>query len=78
MSVYDKAKRKRLDAPEWQKELAAELLKEKRNSFARRHVYSPDIDAIWTADLADLQKYARTNKGYRFILVVLDVFSRYA
>ena len=78
MSVYDKAKRKRLDAPEWQKQLATELLKEKRNSFPRRHVYSPDIDTIWTADLVDLQKYARTNKGYRYILVVLDVFSRYA
>ena len=25
-----------------------------------------------------MQKYVRTNKGYRYILVVLDVFSRYA
>ena len=75
---YEKAKRQRLDAPDWQKQLAKELLKPKRNVFSRRHVYSPDVDNTWTADLADMQKYARTNKGYRYILVVLDLFSRYS
>ena len=75
---YEKAKRQRLDAPDWQKQLARELLKPKRNVFPRRHVYSPDVDDTWTADLADMQKYARTNKGYRYILVVLDLFSRYS
>lgn len=78
MSVYDKAKRRRLDAAEWEKQLARELLKPKRKHFVRRRVYSPAVDDTWTADLADLQKYARQNKGYRYILVVLDVFSRYA
>ena len=78
MTVYENAKRRRLDAPDWQKQLAGELLKPKRNIFTRRHVYSPDVDDTWTADLVDMQKYARTNKGYRYILVVLDVFSRYA
>ena len=33
---------------------------------------------MWTADLADVHKYARQNKGYKYILVVLDVFNRYA
>ena len=78
MSVYDKAKRRRLDAPDWQKQLTKELLKPKRKTFKRRQVYSPAVDDTWTADLVDLQKYARTNKAYRYILVVLDVFSRYA
>ena len=75
---YEKAKRRRLDAPDWQKQLAKELLKPKRNVFPRRHVYSPNVDDTWTADLAVMQKYASTNKGYRYILVVLDVFSRYS
>ena len=78
MSVYEKAKRKRLNAPEWKKELAKELLRPKLKRFKRRHVSSLGVDRIWTADLADLHKYARKNKGYKYILVVLDVFSRYA
>ena len=78
MSVYEKAKRQRLDAPQWKKQLAKELLRPKRNRFDRRHIYSPSIDDTWTADLADFEKYTRVNKGYRYILVVLDTFSRYA
>ena len=77
-TVYETAKRRRLDAPEWKKQLAQELLKPKRNRFDRRHIYSPSIDDTWTMDLADFEKYTRVNKGYRYILVVLDVFSRYA
>ena len=78
MSVYEEAKRKRLNAPEWKKALVKELLKPKFKRFKRRHVTSLGVDRIWTADLADVHKYARQNKGYKFILVVLDVFSRYA
>ena len=78
MSVFDKAKRQRLDAPEWKKTLASELLKPKRNHFPRRSVYSSGVDEIWTADLLDIHRYARENKGYKYILVVVDVFSRYA
>ena len=78
MSVYEKAKRKRLNAPEWKKTLVKELLKPKLKRFKRRHVSSLGVDRIWTADLADMQKYARQNKGYKYIVVVLDVFSRYS
>ena len=78
MSSYEKAKRKRLNAPEWKKTLAKELLKPRIKRFKRRHVTSLGVDRIWTADLADFHKYARQNKGYKYILVVLDVFSRYA
>ena len=78
MSVYEEAKRKRLNAPEWKKTLVKELLKPKLKRFKRRHVSSLGVDRIWTADLADMQKYARQNKGFKYILVVLDVFSRYS
>lgn len=78
MSVYEKAKRRRLDAPQWKKQLAKELLRPKRIRFNRRHVYTPGIDDTWTADLAVFEKFARVNKGYRYILVVLDTFSRFA
>ena len=77
--VYEKAKRRRVDAPVWKKQLTKELLKPKRRRFRRRQVLaSGGIDSIWTADLLDIHQYARQNKGYKFILVVLDVFSRFA
>lgn len=78
MSVYEKAAEERRNIPRWKKELAEELTKPKLIRFPRRRVYSPNVDRIWTADLLDIQKYKRQNKGYTFILVVLDIFSRYA
>ena len=78
MSVYDKAKKRREQAPEWKKQLVKELLKPKKKHFPRRKVYSLGIDRVWTADLMFMQKFARQNKGFNYILVVLDVFSRYA
>ena len=37
-----------------------------------------DIDEQWQADLADMSALARYNNGYRYILTVIDLFSRYA
>ena len=78
MSVYERAREKRISAPEWKKQLARELLRPKRNRFPRRRVYVNKVDEIWTADLMDVHRYARLNKGYKYILIVLDVFSRFA
>ena len=78
MSVYEKAKQRRLDAPHWKKILTKELLKPKLKRFPRRVVHPLAVNRIWTADLVDLQKYSRQNKGFKYILVVLDIFSRYA
>ena len=78
MDVHEKARKKRIDAPEWKKQLTKELLKPKRKRFRRRRVFAGSVDSIWTADLLDIHQYARQNKGFTFILVVLDVFSRYA
>ena len=35
-------------------------------------------DNIWGADLADMQLLSRYNKGIRFLLCVIDIFSKYA
>ena len=78
MDAHEKARKRRRNAPGWKKELTEELLKPKRKRFRRRRVYAGSVDSIWTADLLDIHQYARQNKGYKFILVVLDVFSRYA
>ena len=35
-------------------------------------------DNIWGADLADMQSISKFNKGFRFLLCVIDIFSKYA
>ena len=41
-------------------------------------VYSRFKDNIWGADLADMQLISKFNKGFRFLLCVIDIFSKYA
>ena len=46
--------------------------------FKRRYVYSPGIDVIWTSDLILIPKYSKQNNGYKYILTILDTFSKFA
>ena len=41
-------------------------------------MYSTFKDDIWGADLADMQLISKFNKGFRFLLCVVDIFSKYA
>ena len=43
----------------------------------RRYIVH-DIDEQWQADLADMSALANYNNGYKYILTVIDLFSRYA
>ena len=43
--------------------------------FKKRTVYSGFKDNIWGADLADTQLISKFNKGLRFLLCVIDIFS---
>ena len=47
-------------------------------NFKKRKVYSGLKDNIWGADLADMQLISKFNKGFRFVLCVFDIFSKYA
>ena len=42
-----------------------------------RKVHSPFIDNIWSADLADMQLISKFNKGFWFLLRVIDIYSKY-
>ena len=33
---------------------------------------------MWGADLADMQLISKFNNGFRFLLCVIDIFSKYA
>ena len=57
--------------------LADELHKPIIGKFKKRKVYSSFRDNIWGADLADAQILSKFNKGFRFSLCVIDVFSKY-
>ena len=59
-------------------QLADELHKPIIRKFEKRKVYSSFRDNIWGADLADLQLISKFNKGFRFLLCVIDIFSKYA
>ena len=41
-------------------------------------MYSSFRDNIWGVDLADTQLMSKFNKGFTFLLCVIDVFSKYA
>ena len=58
--------------------LAKELHKPIIRKFKKRKVYSGYRDNIWGVDLADMQLIRKFNKGFRFLLCFIDIFSRYA
>ena len=41
-------------------------------------MYSSFKDNIWGADSADMQSISKFNRGFRFLLCVFDIFSKYA
>ena len=51
-----------------------------RRNFPRRRVVVHDLwrDDLWQADVVEMRPYARFNKGYNYILTVIDVLSKYA
>ena len=59
-------------------QLANELHKPIIRKFEKKKVYSIFKDNIWGADLADMQLLSKYNKGIRFLLCVIDIFSKYA
>ena len=54
------------------------LHKPARKRFPRNIYFADGIDQTWQMDLIELQKLAKFNKGHRYILVCIDVFSKYA
>ena len=41
-------------------------------------MYSSFKDSIWGVDLADTQSLSRYNKGFKYLLCAIDLFSKYA
>ncbi|KAK3909959.1 Putative uncharacterized transposon-derived protein [Frankliniella fusca] len=54
------------------------LHKRARRTFPRNVTYADNIDDCWQADLADFSALKDDNQKTKFILCVIDVFSRFA
>ena len=58
--------------------LAEELHKPVIKKFNKRKVYSQFRDNIRGVDLADMQSLSKKNKGIKYLLCAIDLFSKYA
>ena len=58
-------------------QLANELHKPIIKKFKKRKVYSSFRDNIWGVDLADMQSLSKYNKGIKYLLCAIDLFSKY-
>ena len=58
--------------------LAEELHKPVIKKFDKRKVYSQFKYNIWEVDLADMQSISKKNKGIKYLLCAIDLFSKYA
>ena len=57
---------------------AYSLHKPVRYKFPRNKIVVSGRDVQWDADLADMQDVKEANDGVAYLLVVIDLFSRYA
>ena len=68
---------KKLEKPSseenWQQQLADELHKPIKRNFIRQLIIANGIDKIWSSDLVEKQQFSKWNKGYRYLLMILDL-----
>ncbi|XP_036140706.1 uncharacterized protein LOC118644922 [Monomorium pharaonis] len=58
--------------------LVEELHAPARRNFSRRRVIVHGYDDLWQADVVEMRPYTRFNRGYHYILTVIDVLSKHA
>ena len=73
-----KSSRSGVTTNEFNYQLANELHKPVIKRFKKRKVYSSFKDNIWGVDLADMQSLSKFNKGFKYLLCAIDMFSKYA
>ena len=54
---------------DWSNELANQLHKPVRRRFGKCTVFAKQVD-----DLVDMSSFSRSNKDYKYLLTVIDVF----
>jgi len=61
----------------WANQLANELHKPIIRKFPKRRVLVNGMDEIWAADLVDMKAFSKMNNNFKYILAVIDIFSKY-
>ena len=77
-TFFDKKSSGRGITNEFNYQLANELYKPIIKKFKKRRMYSSFKDNIWGVDLADMQSLMKYNKGIKYLLSAIDLFSKYA
>lgn len=49
-----------------------------RKNFPRRHVIVKGLNDTFQADLIEMNQYSKENNRFKYILTVIDIFSKYA
>lgn len=60
------------------RQVATELHKPARRQYPRRPTTSKGFRDLFQADLVEMQPYFRENSNFRYMLTVIDVFSKFA
>jgi len=53
------------------------LHKLRRQRFPRNHYTVNNVLDVWEADLVDVQTFSKFNDNYKYMLTVIDVFSKF-
>ena len=73
------SKSKKRDVEEWLSgQNTYTLHKPVRKRFPRNPYTVTNIDDVWEMDLADLSSLSKYNDRHKYLLNVIDIFSRYA
>jgi hypothetical protein len=57
-------------------EITTQLTKKQDKKVEQGHMIAYFVNEIWLLDIVDLVKYNLFNKGYKYLLLAVDVFSR--
>ena len=44
----------------------------------RRVIITQGVDDTWSADLIEMKKLSKWNKGFKYVMTIIDVFPKYA
>jgi hypothetical protein len=73
------ANRTQLTTQKWlQNQRTYTLHKSARKRYNTRPYKTGGIDQHWQADLVEMIPYANVNNGFKYLLTIIDLFSRYA
>lgn len=58
-------------------QLIEEIHSPARRNFSRRYVELKGVDDLWQMDIVEMIPYAKQNKGYKYILMCINTFTKY-